>query len=438
MALPKNSDRHQAHRHLSIQWLPIVLILVVSAVIAVIAFNCFVHQDKPGNADAEPVSPTATGLPDAVLSTPSIEPAESEQSENTPDPLDAAAQSLLKSMSLEEKIYQLFIVTPEQLLDVRGAVTQAEPAAQTALQRHPVGGVIFFSANIQTPEQTTKLIADLQDFSRLGLFIAVDEEGGLVARLGNNPEMGTTVFPPMGNIGASGDTESARNVGQTIGNELKRFGFNLNFAPVADVNSNPNNPVIADRAFSSDPRIAADMVSACVAGFRESGVLCTLKHFPGHGDTAADSHYGAVYSGKTVEELWDCEFLPFQSGISAGADMVMIGHICLPNVIGDDIPASLSYEITTEILREQLGFDGLIVTDSMVMEAITGRFSSGAAAVQAIHAGADLILIPENISDAVNAILNAVKNGELSEKRIDESAYMILYTKLAHEIIPMP
>ncbi|MCH5278193.1 MAG: glycoside hydrolase family 3 protein [Christensenellaceae bacterium] len=447
MALSKNSGRQQTHRHRKIKsrLLPIVLVPVVLAVITAVAMGCFgtARQDKPGSGEAESEPPAGTGLvesalPDALNPTSSNVPAESKEPERTPNPLDSVAQSLLNSMSIEEKIYQLFIVTPEQLCDVSGTVTQAEPAAQTALQRHPVGGVSFFSGNIQTPEQITRLIEDLQASSRLGLFIAVDEEGGIVARLGNNPKMGTTVFPPMGRIGASGDTENALNVGLTIGNELRQFGFNLNFAPVADVNSNPNNPVIANRSFSSNPQIAANMVAACVSGFKESGVLCTLKHFPGHGDTETDSHYGVASSNKTIEELWNCEFLPFQYGIAAGADMIMIGHISLPNVIGNDTPASLSYEITTGILREQLGFDGLIITDSMVMEAITNRFSSVDAAVQAIQAGADIILMPANIGDAVNGILDAVKSGELTEKRIDESVYRILYTKLAHGIIPLP
>lgn len=232
--------------------------------------------------------------------------------------MDSAAQALPESMSLEEKVYQLLIVTPEQLCGVSGTVTQTGSATPSALQRHPVGGVICFSGNIETPNQITRMIAALQSASRLGLFIVVDEEGGAVARSGKNPAMGTTVFPPMGGIGAAGDVEKARHVGETIGKEIKQFGFNLNFAPTADVNSNPMNPVIGNRAFSSDPQMAIKMAAACVAGFRESGVLCTPKHFPGHGDTATDSHDGAVPSDKTLEELRAGEFLPFQSGIAEG------------------------------------------------------------------------------------------------------------------------
>lgn len=409
--------------HIKYRWRTVLLILAATVIIAVSCTPPYNSHD-PESTAVHSSLPTETALtasktPDAAYPTPSAEPTEPM---TTPDPLRSTVQALLDNMSLEEKIYQLFIVAPEQLGGSSDALIQ-------------VGGVIFFSGNIQNPEQVTRMISDMQAVSRLGLFIAVDEEGGTVARLGRNPAMGTTRFPPMGDIGASGETENARNVGRTIGKDIKSFGFNLNFAPVADVNSNPNNPVIANRAFSSDPHITANMVAACVGGFKESGVLCTLKHFPGHGDTAEDSHYGAASSYKTLEGLQACELLPFQSGIAAGADMVMTGHISLPNVTGNDTPASLSYEITTELLRGQLGFDGLIVTDSMTMEAITNHFTSGNAAVQALLAGADIILMPADLDSAASGILNAVNNGIITEKRLDESVYRILYAKLEHGII---
>lgn len=418
MTFSKKEDMHIKYR-----WRTVLLILAATVFISTacttpdnphVQESAAVHSSRPTEA-----ATAAAKTPAAADPTPSAEPT---KPVITPDPLGSAAQALLDNMSLEEKIYQLFIVAPEQLSGSGDALIQ-------------VGGVIFFAENIQNPEQVTRMIADMQAASRLSLFIAVDEEGGAVARLGRNPAMGTTAFPPMGDIGASGDTENARNVGRTIGNDIKSFGFNLNFAPVADVNSNPNNPVIANRAFSSDPNITADMVAACVGGFKESGVLCTLKHFPGHGDTSEDSHYGAASSYKTLKDLQACELLPFQAGIAAGADMVMTGHISLPNVTGNDTPASLSYEITTELLRGQLGFDGLIVTDSMTMEAITDHFTSDDAAVQALQAGADIILMPADLHSAASGILHAVNNGKITEKRLDESVYRILYAKLEHGII---
>lgn len=264
--------------------------------------------------------------------------AESEEPEITREEAIAAqAQEILDSMTLAGQIYQMFIVTPETLTGV-STVTQAGATTKAALQTHPVGGLVYFAANIITPEQCTTMISNTQSYSKLGLFIAVDEEGGRVARIGKNSAMGTTSFPSMSDIGSTGDVSKAYEVGSTIGTEIAQFGFNLDFAPVADVNSNPNNTVIGDRSFGSDPEAVAEMVASAVQGFRDSGMLCTLKHFPGHGDTATDSHYGYTEVQKTLQELRSVEFLPFHAGIDAGADFVMMGHISVPEVTGGRYP----------------------------------------------------------------------------------------------------
>ena len=344
------------------------------------------------------------------------------------------ASDLLAGMTTEEKVCQLFLVTQDQLTGV-SPVTKSGDTTRSAIQSMPVGGIVYFSSNLVSREQCVSMIENIQSYSKLGLFIAVDEEGGKVARLSKNPAMGTTVFPAMQEIGATGDTDRAYQVGHTIGTEIAELGFNLDFAPVADVFSNPNNTVIGSRAFSSDPKTAADMVAACVKGFNDSGMLCTLKHFPGHGDTNADSHYGEAETGKTLEQLEACEFLPFEAGIKAGAPFVMIGHIAAPNVISEAVPASLSHEMITGLLREQLGIDGIVITDSMSMKAITDQYSSGEAAVMALKAGADIILMPEDLRGAVDGVLDAIASGELSEERIDESVLRILGVKLSNGII---
>ncbi len=348
--------------------------------------------------------------------------------------VDEAAQTLLESMTLHEKVCQLFIVTPEELTGISGAATVGGAATQAALQDFPVGGLVYFAGNILTPDQCTSMIENTQSYSELGLFIAVDEEGGTVARIGRNPAMGTTSFPDMATVGAQG-TDAAYNVGLTIGSEITPFGFNLDFAPVADVNTNPDNPVIGSRAFSSDAEEAAELVASAVQGFRDGGILCCLKHFPGHGDTATDSHYGLAETTKTLDELRETEFLPFQAGIDAGAELVMVGHISTPNITGDSIPASLSSYLVTDILRGELGFDGLVVTDSLSMEAITDQYGSGEAAVLAVQAGVDLLLMPEDLSAAVSALEGAVEDGTISESRIDESVLRILTAKLEYGII---
>lgn len=350
------------------------------------------------------------------------------------DPVAERAGAILATMTLKEKVYQLFIVTQDQLTGIAG-VTRSGDATRTALEEKPVGGIIYFASNLKNREQTVSMIENIQSYAKLGLFISVDEEGGPVTRLGQNPAMGITEFRAMGRIGAAEDPEQARNVGLTLGTELKELGFNLDFAPVADVDSNPKNPVIGNRAFHSDPAVAAELVAACVEGFGESGILCTLKHFPGHGDTATDSHHGEVRIDKSLAQLWQCELLPFASGIEAGAPVIMVGHITLPKVTKEAVPATLSHEIVTGLLRRALGYEGLIVTDSMSMGAVTDRYSSGEGAVKAVAAGVDLILMPKDLDAAVAGILEAIETGELTEERIDESVLRILETKLRAGII---
>lgn len=362
-----------------------------------------------GGAPAETTAPT---VPPTTIPPETVPPT----TVPTEPPL-SRAEEILARMTPEEKLCQMFIVTRD--------------AADT----YPVGGIIYFAGDLHDRDQTLEMIGSAQSGSRLGLFICVDEEGGIVSRLGSNEAMGVTKFPNMGRVGKNGERTAAYEVGYTLGSELRALGFNLDFAPVADVDSNPRNPVIGKRAFHSDPAIAADLVAACVEGFGDSGMICTLKHFPGHGDTAADSHRGAVSIGKTREALEQCELLPFRSGIAAGAPVVMVGHISVPELTGSDVPATLSAGIVTGLLRQELGFDGLIVTDAMEMQAITDRYSSGEAAVLAVLAGVDLILMPDDLCAAVEGLRTALADGTLTQDRIDESVLRILQRKLDSGII---
>ncbi len=278
-------------------------------------------------------------------------------------------------------------------------------------------------------------MVSLSRHAEVPLVFSVDEEGGTVARIGNNGSFGVETFPDMADIGATGDPAQAQAVGQSIGTYLRELGFQLDFAPVADVNTNPNNPVIGDRAFHSDPEQAAMMVSAAVDGFHQGGVACTLKHFPGHGDTAQDSHYGYASSDKTWEEMRTCELYPFQAGIAAGADAVMVSHITTPNATSDGLPASLSYEMITEKLRGELRFQRLVVTDSLAMEAITDSYSAAEASLMAFQAGADVLLMPADLGEAYDALLAAVQDGTISQERLDESVLRILQLKENYGLI---
>lgn len=247
-----------------------------------------------------------------------------------------------------------------------------------------------------------------------------------MARIGKNPAFSVEKIPDMQEIALSGDTQRARHAGSVIGGYLSQYGIDIDFAPVADVNTNSANTVIGRRAFGSDPQVAAEMVASAVSGFASAGVISCLKHFPGHGDTKEDSHKGSAVTNKGWDEMLACEMLPFRAGISAGADMVMVSHISAPSVTGDDVPASLSHCIITEKLRGELGFEGVIITDSMSMGAITNGYSSGDAAVMSFLAGADIILMPEDFESAFNAVLAAAEDGRISQERLDESVYRIL------------
>lgn len=346
-----------------------------------------------------------------------------------PQQPDVIAQQV-ESMTLREKVGQLFMIRP-QALDPSDTASYTSVTQQTKenLLKYPVGGIILFKENIQDPAQLEALLTDYQQASALPLLVAVDEEGGTVTRVASNSKFEATKYASASAVAASGDTGAAREMGRTIGTYLKRYGFNLDFAPVADVNTNPKNPVIGKRAFSSDPEIAAQMVTAAVEGFHEAGMLCTLKHFPGHGDTATDSHLGMATTTKTWAELQQAELIPFAKGIAAGADVVMAAHITTPNITGDDLPASLSYEMLTERLRGEMGFEGVICTDALEMQAVTKYYSPAQAAVLALRAGADILLSPADLQEAFEAVLTAVEDGTLSEQRLDESVYRILSLK---------
>ena len=234
----------------------------------------------------------------------------------------------------------------------------------------------------------------------------------------------------MSDVGETGDPEEARQIGDEMGKYLSDLGFNVDFAPVADVLSNPENGVVKYRAFSSDPETVAAMTAAFTQGLEAHGVLASYKHFPGHGNTAEDSHLGFAESDADLETLRGRELIPFADGIGNGISMIMAGHISLPEVTDSERPASLSRRVITELLREEMGFDGLVITDALNMGAIADNYTSGEAAVMALEAGVDLLLMPSSFSAAYDAVLEAVSDGTLPEERIDASLRRILRVKL--------
>ncbi len=367
----------------------------------------------------------------------SLETAEETVSSDSPESnplLDNEVQTILDNMTLEDKIAQLFILYPETLVSGVNRVTAAGEMTREAFDRRPVGGLIYMRQNLESKEQVQTMLSDFQEISlsRTGLpaFLCVDEEGGKVTSVGGTEALAIPRGEDMADIGARNHPEEAYQKGEFIGGYLSELGFNVDFAPVADVLSNPENTVVKKRSFGADPKLVTAMTAAFAEGLQSKGILGSYKHFPGHGATAGDTHKGYSYTDKTLEELKACELLPFIDGISRDIPMIMVGHISLPKVIGDDTPASLSSYIMTDLLREELGYKGIIVTDALAMKAVIDEYSSDEAAVRALEAGADILLLPEDFELAFQGVLQAVNEGRLSRERLDQSLQRIIRQKL--------
>lgn len=339
----------------------------------------------------------------------------------------------METMTLEEKVAQMFILCPEAIIDA-SAVTSADEVTRNSIQEFPIGGFVYQAPYLHNANQTKAMIDAVQTYSieRTGLpaFIAIDEEGGTVTRISNTGKYDVPNIGDMADVGAAGDVSDAYETGVMIGEYLSNLGFNIDFAPVADVLSNDENIVVKARSFGQDPGLVADMCLAFSEGLESQGVLSTFKHFPGHGATEADTHKGYAYTNKSLQELKDCELIPFQAGVDAGIDFIMVSHISLPNVIGEDTPVSLSEFMITNLLREDMGYDGVVITDAMGMGAIAQYYSSVESTLLAINAGCDIILAPVDFQTSYYGVIEAVNSGVLSENRINTSVERIIRAKL--------
>ena len=338
-------------------------------------------------------------------------------------------EKTLADMSLRDKVCQMMFVRPESITGI-DVVTAAGDTTKSALEQYPVGGIVYFAQNMESKDQVKEMIDNSQSYSKVGLFISTDEEGGMVNRLMNT--VGTTYIDSMYNYKDEG-TQKAHDNAYTIASDMAALGFNMDFAPVADVWSNPDNTVIGERAYSDDYSQAAELVGSAVKGFEDGGVMCTLKHFPGHGDTAEDSHYSSAYVRRTKDEIMADEMQPFTAGIDAGAEFVMVGHLIVPDI--DELPATLSYKITTEMLRNEMHFEGIAITDSLAMSSIADNYGVGESAVMSIKAGIDMLLDPTDIDTAIDAVVQAVESGDITEDRIDDSVRKILALKEKHGLL---
>ncbi len=372
--------------------------------------------------------------------------------------VDEQVKEMLSGMSTEQKLAQMMIVSLRSGIQGTKMVTELGPAYAELLKKYDFGGVILFGGNIVDTEQTVTLIRDCQEAAMdsepgIPMLVCVDQEGGRVNRVSFG-----SVFSGNMALAATGDTALTEESAEMLGQEIKALGFNMDFAPVSDVNSNPNNPIIGVRSFSDDPEIAAEHVTAFLRGLRKSGILASLKHFPGHGNVGEDSHTHLPCSDYTLEELKACDLVPFQAGIDEGTDMIMTAHIQYPSIETDTyvsrqdgkevyLPATLSHTIMTGLLREDMGYDGIIITDAMDMDAIAAHFDETDAAVLAINAGVDILLCAAELYQdeevdtfpTVDAymknLLARVEAGEIKEEELDDSVSRILKLKLEQGIM---
>lgn len=395
------------------------------------------QTDVPMTAQSTENEETSADPESTVLTEEPTEGSTEEKTETeTPTEQQLSKQrmaELLSRMTTQEKVAQMFFITPELLTGTEN-VTAAGDATMAALDRYPVGGLVYFSKNLQTPEQTRDMLQGVQEYATqtqgLPIFLGVDEEGGRVLRVGSNSAFGVPKTEAMGVLAAQQDTEVIRTAADTIGAYLDDLGFNVDFAPDADVITNESNQAIGDRSFGSDPHVVADMAWAYSEGLHQHGILACYKHFPGHGGTVEDTHAGYAYSYKTLDELKEIELVPFQSGCEKGIDFIMVSHVSTPNVTGSDVPATLSGQLVTDLLRQEMGYQGIIITDSMNMGAVSEHYSPGDAAVMAVQAGCDMLLMSDHFEPSYNAVLEAVEDGRIKMEDIDASVSRIIETKL--------
>ena len=347
-------------------------------------------------------------------------------------------EAQLQKMTLREKVGQLFYIRLESLDPSIEWTTYDDLASIKVLEvtenmkhvneNYPVGGIILYAWNIEDEAQLARIIPQVRALNGHPL-LCIDEEGGRVSRIANNPNFNVKKYESMAAIGATGDPQNAYECGNTIGTYLKHYGFDIDFAPVADVNTNPENVVIGPRAISDDPAVAAPMVVNYLQGLKDAGITGCIKHFPGHGDTKADTHYGYASTQKTWEEMLDCEMVTFKAGIKWGCQLIMTAHIGAPKVTGSDVPSTMSPIILQDKLRGELGYQNIIITDAMEMGAITQQYTSAEAAVGSLKAGVDIVLGPRYFTEAFDAVMAAVNNGTLTEERINQSVRRILKLK---------
>lgn len=350
------------------------------------------------------------------------------------NPLEESLKEKISQMTTEQKVAGLFFVTPESLTDVDVAV-QAGNSTKEALEKFQVGGIVYFKKNIQSETQLKEMLLNTKSYSANRVFLGVNEEGGSVSSVAS--KLKVAKVDTAEKLGQKETTDSTYETGKIIGAYLKDLGFNVNFAPVADVKTDSKNKLLGDRSFGSDAQSVANHVTAMAQGMEENGISACIKEFPGVlGSANKDTEDGMSVTERTLIEMRNTEFLSFKAAIESKTDFIMVSNVSAPNLTGGEyIPCCLSEDVVTDILREELGYEGIIVTAPLNQTAVTEYYTSGDAAIMALEAGADMIMMPDNFQEAYYAVLAAVLNGSLSEERVEESLLRIYKVKYADLVI---
>ncbi|WP_068694832.1 beta-N-acetylhexosaminidase [Paenibacillus yonginensis] len=380
-------------------------------------------QSPAPTASTAGAGPSTPASPASSAAVPNV----SEQPSEAPGKPEDPVQAQLDNMTLNEKIGQMVIV------GLDGTELQAD--ARKMIETYKVGGFILYKPNITNANQTLTFLNQLKKANKpnpAALWLSTDQEGGRVSRM---PEPYLKI-PTAKDIGQKNSTAYATGIGQALGEEIKSVGFNLDFAPVMDINSNPNNPVIGDRSYGADADAVIKNGTAVLKGLQSEGIAAVIKHFPGHGDTSVDSHLELPVVNKSLKQLEAFELLPFQAAVKQGTDMVMVAHLLIPK-IDPDYPASLSKQMITGLLRDKLGFDGVVITDDLTMGGIVKHYGIAEAAVRSIQAGSDIVLVGHD-TDRETAVIEALRkaagSGKLAEQEIDQHVYRILKLKQKYKL----
>ncbi|MBR1385322.1 MAG: glycoside hydrolase family 3 protein [Bacilli bacterium] len=335
--------------------------------------------------------------------------------------IEDKVEKIMDDMTIEEKIGQMIFafynkdVVDDELKDI---ITNTK-----------IGGFVLFAKNFSTYEKTLSFIKEVKKYNSIPLFISIDQEGGKIQRLNELRDVSVSDIPYMYDLGSMNDKELSYNVGKVIAEELRVFCINMDFAPVLDIYSNSLNTVIGKRAFGSDYKTVTDNALSLAKGLEDNGIIPVYKHFPGHGDTIIDSHEDLPIITKSREELLNFELIPFKRAIESGANIIMVGHLAVPSITKDNIPASLSKKLISDFLKDELGYRGLVITDALNMKALTNYYSEDELCPIAVKAGVDLLLMPPSPKVCLTSVINEIQKGNISIDRINESVRKILKLK---------